>query len=738
MSGTGRTCGLARQRSQRAFASLLLAGAIACSNGTKGPYGDLHSLIASEVPTIPPTGTPMMPMPMPGPYSSALTLESGTGTTTEILLPTATFPPGTNPHVKVELFGGDQIDGARLANGTAVRITVQTISPPFQPPILLRQTVPSGANAPVVYHAASPWRPVGLAQPVTGPGGAQFWEMQVTESGGWALVEPGDSPADGGGGGQDGPGASPGQLRITPVSKDFGNEAVRAALPTPPVAFMVSNPGDQAVANFTVTLSGSDFRLAGVNTCAVTSLGPRSSCLIGVQFLPQARGVRSGSLTATGNGTQVTAPLSGRGVESELSISPIHADFSAALGTQSAAASFRVTNVGEGLTRTAPSITLIGANPDQFVVASTTCRAPLDAGASCTIGVTFNPTLQAPATAILNVDVQTPLGPVSATLSGTVGAPTMLSLNPASENYGCQRVGDTLVLAFTVANPADAPATGPIAPKLAGDTSSFTITTTTCTTPLAPGANCRISVAFQPTTIGAKSATLMVSAQPGGTASATLSGLAVTGKEITISPQGSLEVTVVGKTSPAVNYSISNTGGIPTGPLKVSLEGSAASSYVITSNSCMDANLSAGASCSVALAFKPMQPGLLFVTLKVASTCNGANLGLAATGLPVLDIGPRTSPQDTSVGATSPAVVYSIINHGDTPLAAVKVTLSGTQSADYLITGNGCVGPLAAGKSCEIQLVFKPGVGGSGARDASLDVTSGPLAASLPLTSRVP
>jgi outer membrane protein assembly factor BamB len=111
-------------------------------------------------------------------------------------------------------------------------------------------------------------------------------------------------------------------------------------------------------------------------------------------------------------------PVSGAG----LTVSPTFApDYGTVLdGTSSPPTTFTVTNFGSSPT-SAINDTLTGADPLQFRVTSDTCAGIfLAGGASCTIGVSFAPTLSGLRQATLAVSAATG-GSTSATLSGTGG-----------------------------------------------------------------------------------------------------------------------------------------------------------------------------------------------------------------------------------------------------------------------------------------------------------------------------
>ena len=59
------------------------------------------------------------------------------------------------------------------------------------------------------------------------------------------------------------------------------------------------------------------------------------------------------------------------------------------------------------------------------------------------------------------------------------------------------------------------------------------------------------------------------------------------------------------------------------------------------------------------------------------------------------------------VGTTSAAEVGTLRNTGTVALTGIKVSLSGSNPSDFLMS-NGCGSTLAAGKSCTISMRFRP------------------------------
>ena len=102
-------------------------------------------------------------------------------------------------------------------------------------------------------------------------------------------------------------------LAFTPSPYDFGQVTVGQMAAQ---KFTLANSGRSASRALKVTLAGSgDFTITA-DTCTGTSLGPRTSCTVTVQFTPASAGTVTATLTAANNKRTVLAtnPLTGTGM----------------------------------------------------------------------------------------------------------------------------------------------------------------------------------------------------------------------------------------------------------------------------------------------------------------------------------------------------------------------------------------------------------------------------------------
>ncbi|HEX8110221.1 MAG TPA: choice-of-anchor D domain-containing protein, partial [Kofleriaceae bacterium] len=207
-------------------------------------------------------------------------------------------------------------------------------------------------------------------------------------------------------------------------------------------------------------------------------------------------------------------------------------------------------------------------------------------------------------------------------------------------SFGTVGTGTTTsTMSCTVTNNGEAPS-GALSIVLAGsDPGQFSLAAPSSgdcmpgTTQLAGGSTCTVRVAFDPTTTGAKSARVDVSGTPGGSGSCTLSGTGV--DPAALSPattSNAFDSVQLGQSGSAFTWTITNTGGVPTGTLTRSTSGDTAD-FTITDSGTepCTGTLGAGATCSVLITFSPAS----FANKSLSITLSASPGGMArftATG----------------------------------------------------------------------------------------------------------
>ena len=323
--------------------------------------------------------------------------------------------------------------------------------------------------------------------------------------------------------------------------------------------------------------------------------------------------------------------------------------------------------------------------------------------------------------------VAVPGGGASATLSGTGLTPANLTIAAASKDFGTHATGTTSpAQAFTVTNTGAVPS-GTIATSVTGaDAAQFTKSADNCNgQTLAAGASCTVNGAFAPSTTGAKSASLQATASPGGTASAALSATGATPANLTISPSPhGFGDRVNNTTSPAQPFTVTNTGGVPSGSITTSLTGTNSDQFTKAPDTCNGQTLASGASCTVDGAFAPTSSGAKSASLQASATPGGtASASLTGTGqTPAnLTIAP-TSYNFGNVlqGTNSPTQQFTLTNTGQQSAQISSFSLSGIPRFDF--TGSACPATLAGGASCTIGVRFQPLASDTGTFTGTLTV----------------
>jgi hypothetical protein len=226
-----------------------------------------------------------------------------------------------------------------------------------------------------------------------------------------------------------GTGAAAGTPAVTlnPTSLSFAATTVGSTSAAQTVT--LTNSGTGALTITGVSLTGANpGDYAQTNTCPLSpaTLAANASCSLSVTFKPTATGARSASVSIADNatGSPQSIALSGTGSAATftVTVAPTSLTFaSQTLQTTSPAQNVTVTNTGTGTVQFA-GFTISGTNSGDFALGTgATCNATgtLAANASCTIAVTFTPTVAGARTATLSIADNATGSPQTVALSGT-------------------------------------------------------------------------------------------------------------------------------------------------------------------------------------------------------------------------------------------------------------------------------------------------------------------------------
>jgi FG-GAP-like repeat/Abnormal spindle-like microcephaly-assoc'd, ASPM-SPD-2-Hydin/Protein of unknown function (DUF1573) len=289
-------------------------------------------------------------------------------------------------------------------------------------------------------------------------------------------------------------------------SISFGSQIVGSTSGVQMVS--LSNIGTAPLTISSIAITGTnsgDF--SQTNTCG-GSVAIGANCSISVTFKPTATGPRRGSVTITDNasGSPQAVGLTGTGIAPVVSLSVPSLTFAIQLvNTTSSAQHFMLSNTGD-----APlTVANIAASGD--FAQTNNCVTPLGINKSCTINVTFTPTLSGTRNGAVTITDNASGSPQSVTLTGT-GTP--VSLSTASLNFGIQHVRtSSAAQTVTLTNKGIASLTITGITIMGTNSGDFSQTDVCPISPatLAAGSNCKINVTFKPTVAGIRTASLQIS-----------------------------------------------------------------------------------------------------------------------------------------------------------------------------------------------------------------------------------
>jgi hypothetical protein len=544
-----------------------------------------------------------------------------------------------------------------------------------------------------------------------------------------------DAPASG----------SPGALKALVTTESFGTVAIGSK--SAPVDVMIANAGGGPTGMIVVQLGGADAASFAIDsdTCSGRVLGAAATCVVRVHFAPRTAANLAATLTATAApGGIASVSLAGQGAQAgPLSVAPSQQDFATVgVGTKSAPATFAFTNGGSAPTGPL-TVSLTGSDAASYQLTDPCSGKPLGAGASCQVTVAFAPATIGSKTATL-AGTTSDAGTATASLTGTAAAGAAFAVTPATYDFGSTPGGTaTAAASFTVTNTGGVPSGTPSIAVTGANAGDFTVSQSTCTAALAAAAKCTFAVTFKPTTTAAESATATVSATGTTSGTASLSGTGLAPAAIALSPATVTFGSVLqGHSSPDQTVTLTNGGGVTTGPLAVSLGGTNAGAFAVDADTCTGATLAPMGTCTIAARFSPPAglAGSVQGTLDVTGNPGGATAAML-TGVALapasLTITPPSEPFGTwAWDMMSPATQFTVTNAGDVSTGVLTATLGGASSQDFAISSDQCTRQtLAAKASCTVSAQFAPQGNPLGSLSATLTVGDGAAAVGAALSA---
>lgn len=324
-------------------------------------------------------------------------------------------------------------------------------------------------------------------------------------------------------------------LDLSTTQINFGDHDVGSASAASIVTITNAGPSSAALGSLAVTgADPSDFALVSDN-CSSATLSAAASCTVGVTFTPSASGPRTAALSITTNPATflLHVDLLGNGVPNvgTITAAPDSLSFpDTPLRTASAPQTLTLTNTGVA------DVTILSLQVPEGYAATNNCGNILMAGKSCTLSITFRPSIAGGGVSQLQVvfpvlNGAAPLVKVSLQANG-IEAP-FLTPCPTTLSFGNQAVGSTSTAqTVTLSN------TGSSGLTITGIalTGDFAQTNSCGTLPMTLPARtaCVLNVTFRPSATGTRTGSLVI------TDNATGSPQTVTVTGTGVSPSGSV------------------------------------------------------------------------------------------------------------------------------------------------------------------------------------------------------
>lgn len=335
------------------------------------------------------------------------------------------------------------------------------------------------------------------------------------------------------------------------------------------------------------------------------------------------------------------------------------------------------------------AVTDVALTGDATFTSTDTCLAAGDlaAGDTCTVELTYTPP-ETPGTSAATLTLTDSAGLVRSVdlAAATVGVPTR---DRASIAFGSQKVGTASATEIvTVGNDGAAPLSVDLPAFTGFGGSHFAVDDNACTTPVAPGGGCEITVSFRPTSAGAKSAQLSIPTD-GGTLSVAVSGTGTT-PVVSLSPT-SLDfiATDVGGTSAPRTVTVTNSGTAGLTVEDVVIGGTDAAQFALaTGGTCVSGlTVAPTGTCTLRAVSSPTAAGPAVATLSLIADGTSFDVALAGEGVATTPGAPTIG---TVTGGNARATVrWTLGSDGGSALTGHEIQVLRNGSVVRTVTGLG-------------------------------------------------
>lgn len=435
-----------------------------------------------------------------------------------------------------------------------------------------------------------------------------------------------------------------------------------------------------------------------------TNILPSSTCQVLVTFSPTQDGSAAGTSTMTSTGaTSKLISYTGMGVSSALTAAPASLSFGSVTVGSSSVQTLSLANPG------ALPLNLASVISAGYTIGNSTCGASIAAHGTCTVSVTFTPDMVQPFPGTIVLSGAT-AGPLTIALSGTGAAPALLvphwSLSTASANFGQVTMNSSKVLAIQVVNDGQTYLPAFIT-SVSGDGYSLV---SGCAAALSPGDSCALNVTFNPTVSGQTFTGSISVAQGSDVRTVSLTGATTEVPALVLDGQTDFEVFNLSIDAPnAHSFKVTNASSSSVSGISFNLPTTTTSAYYrdAAADLCTGKTLSAGASCTLSVVFKPSTVGLFNQTLTVSST-QGRTSSVAMSGrggAAVFDVAPQVV--DFGKVVMGAPITKSVVfkNTGTTVILSNPSVSS--SSPNFTVSTTGCA-TVRPGARCTIDITHDP------------------------------
>jgi hypothetical protein len=453
-------------------------------------------------------------------------------------------------------------------------------------------------------------------------------------------------------------------MTLNPVALTFATQQSGTVSAAQTVT--VNNTGNAALTVSSITTTGNFIE---TDTCVGSPVPQGGSCTVQVSFEPAATGTLTGLLTVYGNvaGGQATASLTGTGTPAaSIVLTPSSLSFPAStVGVQSAVENITVANTG-GSTATLQTPAITG----DFAITFNSCGAMLASQVSCTVSITFTPTVSGVRSGTFSIVDSA--GTQVAGLIGTGTNPATDALTPTSLSFAAQQLGtSSAAQSVTLTNAGDVALTLISAQIASGDFAAVNA----CGNSLAPHSSCAIQITYIPKATGNETGTLTLADQY-RTQIVMLSGFGLAPPGVSLSPTSGLSfgASGVGIATAAQTVTLTNNGGVTLSIAGIATSGDFA--LAPGSNTC-STTLAPAAVCTVGVIFTASAAGTRTGTIAFADNAGNSPQTLALTGTGVDFNFAPDGPTSITVTAGQPATFALLLSPAAGVPGSATFTCSG-------------------------------------------------------------